>query len=146
MDAYIHLWRVSGKSERHRGHECVYKRERENENAMERCHGASPIWSIADTQVILYCIWLGTWCCVQSRNDVISADRLIRFSSFIATSRKRSFIIILTACSRSSLLRSSSTAGPYHMLAHSHGGLDSCKSVSTGLDFHSDPPLTHSAL
>lgn len=29
-------WRVSGKSERHRGHECVYKRERENENTMER--------------------------------------------------------------------------------------------------------------
>lgn len=86
---------------------------------------ASPIGSFADTRVILYCIWLGTWCCVQSGNDVISADRLIRFSSFIATSRKRSLIIILTACSRSSLQRSSSTAGPYHMLAPSHGGLDS---------------------
>ncbi|KAK2874105.1 hypothetical protein Q8A67_021258 [Cirrhinus molitorella] len=80
---------------------------------------------LEDTRVILYRIWLETWCRVQSESDVISAGRLIRFSSFIATSRKRSLIIILTACSRSSLPRSSSTAGLHHMLVHSHGGLDS---------------------
>ncbi len=125
----------------------IQERKREWERHGE-IHGdmrASPIWSIADTWVILYCIWLGTWCCVQSGNYVISADWSASLVSLPQAARDPSssssqHALVLLSCTPPAQL-ACTTCSLIHMEDWTQ-----CKSVSTGLDFNSDPPLTHSAL